>query len=762
MQESMHMPQSESLLEDYEDWEMSDEEAERDVTCQQDLDLRLYQLELAENAVKRRNTIICAPTGSGKTRVALYIVKDHLEKQDEAEADGKRKVVFLARTVPLIIQQYKNFLKFQSKYRILKVSGEDDSSMYLHQLLDVYDIFVMTPQILENQLRDAKIKSLSVFSLIVLDECHHTRKGEPYNKLMIRYLKQKNKKKSIRLPQIVGLTASLGVEKATVDEEAIDSILKLCANMDAPYLSTVKTHIDELKEKVPVPDEKKVNLTENRQDPARKELEKAMEKIEDLMIDINDLNNGTIDNLLRKLPSDRISQTYGQWAVQVKNEARLVQTGPDDGHGSDVDRRKAEMARGIFDMADQLFKYNAALEIHEYARIQDVVAYLQKEFSNVALGQIESSLKLAWEEKLGEISTNLKKILMKFGRQCDNPNLKVLAETLTSLLDSKGSDSRAIIFVRTRATCYALTNWLNEDDKIKPQLKDLKAMAFTGAGANDEEGGMTQNEQDKVISKFKSGEVKLIVATSVAEEGLDIPECNIVVKYNHVGNEITTLQTRGRSRKAGGTSVLLGSGKTHQKEMLNLARAAMMERAVKKILQMPFDQVDGRISSLQNETLVKEETKDLVQRRQNRQKLQTNFILKCACCKSFCAHSKDLRVINDNHHVVIDSEFEGRIEVKPFQKQKNIDGIKLTGHMQCKTCHRAWGTKFLYQGISYPSLAIKNFIVVNEETNEIKHCKKWLELPYTIRVMSPEDFKTCPSTGDDARSDEGEEELDLE
>lgn len=210
----------------------------------------------------------------------------------------------------------------------------------------------------------------------------------------------------------------------------------------------------------------------------------------------------------------------------------------------------------------------------------------------------------------------------------------------------------------------------------------------------------------------------------------------------------------------------MGSGKTHQKEMLNLARAAMMERALKKILQMPSDQVVRRISSLQEETLVKEKTKDLVQRQKNRQKLQTNFILKCACCKSFCVHSKDLRVIKDNHHVVIDSEFEGRIEVKPFQKQKNIDGITMTGHMQCKECHRAWGTKFLYQGIPFPSVAIKNFIVVSEETNEIKHCKKWLDLPYTIRVMSQDDFKTCLSTGEDDRSDEededeGEEKPDL-
>lgn len=73
--------------------------------------------------------------------------------------------------------------------------------MHLHNLLPSYDIVVMTPKVLENHLKPEKIESLAAFSLLIFDECHHTRKGEPYNSLMKSYLKSK-KEEQKNLPQV--------------------------------------------------------------------------------------------------------------------------------------------------------------------------------------------------------------------------------------------------------------------------------------------------------------------------------------------------------------------------------------------------------------------------------------------------------------------------------------------------------------------------------------------------------------------------------
>ena len=74
-------------------------------------------------------------------------------------------------------------------------------------------------------------------TLIIIDECHHTQKGEVYNHIMMRYLKQKHKNEKMKkeqretmpLPQILGLTASPGVGGANNMKRAVEHILRVNA-----------------------------------------------------------------------------------------------------------------------------------------------------------------------------------------------------------------------------------------------------------------------------------------------------------------------------------------------------------------------------------------------------------------------------------------------------------------------------------------------------------------------------------------------------
>eukprot|EP00058_Branchiostoma_floridae_P013941 XP_002599429.1 hypothetical protein BRAFLDRAFT_106572 [Branchiostoma floridae] len=224
-----------------------------------DIPMRGYQVELAMPALEGRNTIICAPTGSGKTRVAIKITRDHLEGgaafEVGAGVDARRRVVFLVNKVPLVEQQCNAFREYLSpKYDILPLSGETAADIPVGETLPEHDVIILTAQVLENALRDELI-TLDTFSMLIFDECHHCQKNDPYNAIMTTYIKQKVEQSSARLPQIIGLTASLGVGKAKSQKEAVEHILGACANLDAEWISQVMEHKAELQYYNQKPDE---------------------------------------------------------------------------------------------------------------------------------------------------------------------------------------------------------------------------------------------------------------------------------------------------------------------------------------------------------------------------------------------------------------------------------------------------------------------------------------------------------------------------
>ena len=95
-------------------------------------------------------------------------------------------------TVSLVNQQKEMFSRyFSPTYKTVGVSG-DSPQLSLAGLVPTYDIFVVTPQILVDAIKkDFTPIDISVFTLLIFDECHHTDKGHPYNKVMADYLDKK-------------------------------------------------------------------------------------------------------------------------------------------------------------------------------------------------------------------------------------------------------------------------------------------------------------------------------------------------------------------------------------------------------------------------------------------------------------------------------------------------------------------------------------------------------------------------------------------
>ncbi len=113
-------------------------------------------------------------------------------------------------------------------------------------------------------------------------------------------------------------------------------------------------------------------------------------------------------------------------------------------------------------------------------------------------------------------------------------------------------NSKVMVFAHYRDSANKLVDTFNK-------LSGIRAMKFIGQADREGEEGLTQREQAQILEKFRAGEVNVIVSTAVGEEGLDIPNVDLVLFYEAVPSEIRLIQRRGRTgrTKPGRVIVLL-------------------------------------------------------------------------------------------------------------------------------------------------------------------------------------------------------------
>uniref|UniRef100_A0A8C2L6Y6 RNA helicase n=1 Tax=Cyprinus carpio TaxID=7962 RepID=A0A8C2L6Y6_CYPCA len=684
----------------------SSEESKRDIV------LRDYQMEVARPALEEKNIIICLPTGSGKTRVAVYITKKHLERKKQMGQPGK--VVVLVNKVPLVEQHYKaefgRFLKHQ--YSVERVSGASQLKISFPQIIEQNDIIICTAQILENSLAKAKngdedgIK-LSQFTLMVIDECHHTKKGGVYNHIMIRYLSQKHKnqllkkqeKSPVPLPQILGLTASPGVGGAMNQQMAEEHILQICANLDAFTIKTTTFKEEEAK----TPYKRIARAEERKEDPFGDVIKKIMDEIH-THADLKPL-------------CDPGTQYYEQWVVQKEQNAA---------------KEENQMVRVC---AEHLRQYNEALHQSNTIRMSDAFRFLNKyhteELKTKSSPDEEGTITITDTERF--LFTLFKDNKAKLQELMGKPQYEnnSLAQLKTSILKEFSTRERArgIIFTRTRLSAIALCQWIQENPKFDEV--GVRASYLIGGGDQSVVKPMTAAEQKDVLNKFRDGQINLLIATTVAEEGLDIAECNFVIRYCLVTNEIAMIQARGRGRAEDSSYTLVaeaGSG-VAERESVNEYREKMMSTAIAKVCKMNRADYEKKTREFQMQAIIEEKVKIKKKLLKGMMKEPPSKIsLSCRQCSVFVCSGEDIEKIENMHHVNVTKQFSKLFTVRENASlQERLLDYETNGVIACKNCGQQWGSMMLYKSIECPCLHIKHFVVTY--SSKKKTFSKWSELP---------------------------------
>ena len=459
------------------------------------IEFREYQANIAHAALKE-STLVVLPTGMGKTVVALFVIAETLK-----EKPGR--TLFLAPTKPLVEQHAKflrgNLIGFEPVVFTGETPPDKRADMWTSGR-----VIVSTPQVAANDI-EAGLIDLSEVDLVVFDEAHRAVGDYAYVYIGKEY--------SSRGGLSLGMTASPGSD--------VSKIAEVCENLGISWVE-IRSEIDE-------------DVVDYTQDVKTEFVSVAMQE-----------GMARVVALLRQILNEQVAKLRAAGYLDPKKPVTtrdLLVAGATIRAHLDSGKKSFNLFN-IASIQALAMKVNHGIELAETQGRGALESYMDKQAKQAEENKRSKAVRsLVKDARFQEARKAL------YTMTDEHPKLKSLVSILRSQFSSK-PDSRVIVFTHYRDTCDFITNKLAELEGVKP-------VRFVGQASKGEDIGLKQKEQREVIERFQRGEHNVLVATSIAEEGLDIPTTELVVFYEPVPSEIRTIQRRGRTGRTQAGRVII-------------------------------------------------------------------------------------------------------------------------------------------------------------------------------------------------------------
>jgi Fanconi anemia group M protein len=489
-------------------------------------DKKIHFRKYQNNIVKRcgdRNSLVVLPTGLGKTIIGVLLIAHRFKKYPR-----HGKVLILAPTRPLVAQHLESCEKFIDidENKINLFTGKIPPEKRL-LLFNKSQIIISTPQVIKNDLMRGRY-DLGCVSLIIFDEAHRTKGNYAYNFLSKEYMK------SCSDPLILGLTASFGKNYETIQELCDNLFIEnvIFRTYEDEDVSEYIHDIDIFLKQVDLP----IKVLELSQI-----IESLFERflrffIERDLIQPHKRYYSKLD-FLRIAQDLTITLKYGDLIEESRYDGSFGQLTFTSPKIIDIVREKQLNIHSIFSYCSSCISLLHAKELLETQDIRLFINFLERLKYKSDQDNL-SAKRITHSDHFQLIDSLVEQVGLD---ELSHPKIQKVLSLLHEEIDEYDT-GKILIFTQYREMADFLKDKINFVFKGK-----LSAEKFIGQTSKMDDKGFTQTKQINILHQFRRGEINVLTATSVAEEGLDIPNVDAIIFYEPVASEIRLIQRRGRT-----------------------------------------------------------------------------------------------------------------------------------------------------------------------------------------------------------------------